>query len=99
MKTFAPKGSDEIDGVRRMFQNFAVVYVPDGLLRQSEASEDCEQTQCITVMCSESLTYYFSPVTDRRISSYSLPAAVEALGSELIGYYPIPAKEDISVVV
>lgn len=99
MKTFAPKGSDEIDGVRRMFQNFAVVYVPDGLLRQSEASEDCEQTQCITVMCSESLTYYFSPVTDRRISSYSLPAAVEALGSELIGYYPIPAEEDISVVV
>ena len=99
MKTFAPKGTDEIDGVRRMFHNFSVVYVPDGLLKQSADSDDCEQTLCTTVMCSESLTYYFSPVTDRRISSYNLPAAVEALGDNLIGYYQIPENEDIAVVI
>lgn len=99
MKTFAPKGSDEIDGVRRMFHNFSVVYVPDGLLKPSADSDNCEQTLCTTVMCSESLTYYFSPVTDRRISSYSLHGAIDALGSELIGYYPIPADEDIAKVI
>ncbi len=99
MKTFAPKGTDEIDGVRRMFHNFSVVYVPEGLLRQSADADAYEQTLCTTVMCAESLTYYFSPVTDRRISSYSLDNAIAALGDELIGYYEIPSEEDINVVI
>ena len=76
-----------------------MVYVPEGLLRQSADADAYEQTLCTTVMCAESLTYYFSPVTDRRISSYSLDNAIAALGDELIGYYEIPSEEDINVVI
>ena len=98
-KDFAPLGKNEIDGITRMFDTFSVVYVPEGLLRQSADADAYEQTLCTTVMCSESLTYYFSPVTDRRISSYNLDNAISALGDELIGYYEIPAEEDINSVI
>ena len=99
MKEFAPKGVDEMDSVTRMFNSFGVVYVPAGILRQSAESEDSEQTLCTSVMCSESLTYYFSPFTDRRISAVSVTDAVAKAGESGLYYIDIPSEQDIKRLI
>lgn len=96
-KTFCPMGSDETDGVRRMFQAFSCVTIPEGFLRRSPESEDSEQTLCTSVMCSESMTYYFSPFTDRRITAIRLQDALSG-HKDPISYIDIPRKEDISFI-
>ena len=98
-KTFSPKGTGEIDGVQRLFNAFSVVTIPDGLLRQSVESEEYEMTLCTSVMSSQSLTYYFSPTSNRRVSSYYLPLALSKLDETRVAYYEIPESEDISIVV
>ena len=95
-KTFAPKGKDEIDGVTRMFHNFAVVDVPDGFLYDPKGHGDSEYTLCTTVMCSESLTYYLSSCQDRRISALSVERALSGLGKETVRHIDIPSRQDIS---
>lgn len=99
MKEYAPKGKDEIDGVTRMFHSFAVVDIPDGLLKESADHDDYEQTLCTSVMCSESGTYYFSPYTDRRISAIRVQKALELLGDDTIAFYEIPYVQDIRYIV
>ena len=99
MKEFAPKGTDEMDSVTRMFNSFGVVYIPDGILRKSADSTDCEQTLCTSVMCSESLTYYFSPYTDRRVSAVSVPAAIDKAGDGNLMYIDIPAEQDVNRLI
>lgn len=98
-KQFAPLGKDEVDGVTRMFHTFAVVDIPDGMLRESAETTDAEQSLCTAVMCSESHTYYFAPATNRRISAYNVDNALKAMGDEKIAYYPIPVEDDISYVI
>ena len=98
-KQFAPLGKNEVDGVTRMFHTFAVVDIPDGMLRESAETTDAEQSLCTAVMCSESHTYYFAPATNRRISAYNVDNALKAMGDETIAYYPIPAEDDISYVI
>ena len=99
MKEFAPKGKDEMDSVTRMFNSFGVVYIPDGILRKSSDSTDCEQTLCTSVMCSESLMYYFSPYTDRRISAIHIPDAIEKAGDGNLMYIDIPAEQDVNRLI
>lgn len=99
MKEFAPKGIDEMDSVTRMFNSFSVVYIPDGILQKSADSTDCEQTLCTSVMCSESLTYYFSPYTDRRVSAVSVPAAIDKAGDGNLMYIDIPAELDVNRLI
>ncbi len=99
-KDFAPLGKNEIDGITRMFDTFSVVYVPDGMLKESADHDAYERTLCTTAMCAESKTYYFSPAENRRISAYNLTNALAAMGEgETIAYYPIPIEEDISYVI
>lgn len=98
-KDFAPLGKNEVDGITRMFDTFSVVYVPDGMLKESADHDEYERTLCTTGMCAESRTYYFSPAENRRISAYSVENALNAMGEEKIAYYPIPIKEDISYVI
>lgn len=99
MKNYAPKGVDEIDGITRMFHSFAVVDIPEGLLKESPYHENYEQTLCTSVMCSESATYYFSPYTDRRITALRVTEALKALDGASIGYYEIPKNQDINYLV
>ena len=98
-KDFAPLGKNEVDGITRMFDTFSVVYVPDGMLKESADHDEYERTLCTTGMCAESRTYYFSPAENRRISAYSVENALNAMGEEKIAYYPIPIEEDISYVI
>ena len=99
-KNFAPLGKNEIDGITRMFDTFSVVYVPDGMLKESADHDEYERTLCTTAMCAESRTYYFSPAENRRISAYNVMNALEAMGEgETIALYPIPIEEDINYVI
>ena len=98
-KEFAPLGQNEVDGITRMFDTFSVVYVPDGMLKESADHDNYEKTQCTAGMCAESRTYYFSPASNRRISAYSVENALTAMNGETIAYYPIPAEEDIDYVI
>ena len=88
MKAFAVQGEDEVDGVSRMFRAFALVEIPEGLVRGEEV--DYEQTLCTSVMCAESGVYYFAPAWNRRIS------AVRPLGSGMeIQYFGLGDGQDI----
>lgn len=69
LKEFAVRGRDELDGVSRMFRAFAPVEIPEGLVRGGPGLEESQQTLCLSAMCGESGTYYFSPASDRRISA------------------------------
>ena len=88
MWAFAVQGEDEVDGVSRMFRAFALVEIPEGLVRGEEV--DYEQTLCTSVMCAESGVYYFAPAWNRRIS------AVRPLGSGMeIQYFGLGDGQDI----
>lgn len=69
MKEFAVRGTDELDGVSRMFRAFAPVDIPEGLAKADPNYEAYEQTLCTNVMCAESGIYYFAPAWNRRISA------------------------------
>ncbi len=98
-KHFAPKGTDELDSVTRMFHNFAVVDIPEGLLRESADSDHYEQSLCITVMCAESGNYYFSPYTDRRINCVNVHNALKSVSGTDVSYIEIPSKQDVNYII
>ena len=99
-KDFAPLGKNELDGITRMFDTFSVVYVPDGMLKESADHDEYERTLCTTAMCAESRTYYFSPAENRRINAYSVINALAAMAEgETIAFYPIPIEEDVNHVI
>ena len=90
MKEFAVQGADELDGVSRMFRAFALVDIPEGLVRGEEV--EYEQTLCTSVMCAESGIYYFAPAWNRRIS------AVRQLGrsgGEELQYFSLGDCQDV----
>ncbi len=92
MKNFAVKGKDEIDGISKMFHNFSAVDIPDGILKADPEKDNYEQTLCISGMCAESLTYYFSTVINRRISALCLCREV---GNRALKFYDLPRQQDI----
>ena len=99
-KEFSPLGSNEVDGVTRMFNIFSVVNVPEGMLKEDADHDEYERTLCTAVMCSESETYYFSPAENRRINAYNVEKALLAMPEgETIAYYPIPTADDILHVI
>jgi len=71
MKHFAVPGENELDGVSRMFRAFALVDIPEGLIKGAPDGDVYEQTLCTSVMCAESGIYYFAPSQNRRISAIS----------------------------
>lgn len=94
MKHYAVKGVDELDGVSRMFHQFSAVNIPEGIVMRPQEEEDpsYDQTLCVSAMCSESGTYYFSTCKSRRISAVRLRGM--ETGPE-IRYFPLPQREDI----
>ncbi|MCI8403222.1 MAG: linear amide C-N hydrolase [Lachnospiraceae bacterium] len=72
MKEFAVRGRKELEGVSRMFRAFALVDIPEGLVRDETEPGAYEQTLCTSVMCAESGVYYFAPAWNRRISAVRL---------------------------
>lgn len=93
LKEFAVKAKSEIDGITKMFHNFAAVDIPEGILKESKDKEHYEQTLCISAMCSESLTYYFAPSTNRRISAIPL-ANIRNLSQ--MQYFDLQVEQDIA---
>ena len=97
MKEFTFKGENEIEGITKMFQNFSSVDIPYGVLGIKKANKiDYQMTLCITGMCSESATYYFSLHTNRRINAINLNNAVD-LNS--IKFIELPYKQDVSYLL
>lgn len=107
-KHYAVKGKDEIDGISRMFHIFSCVDTPEGILMTDNPSDpkapfSYEQTLCISAMCAESGTYYFSTAANRRISAVRLNRKPESLSPERlktsppeIQYFGLPETQDIS---
>lgn len=98
LKHYAIKGRNEIDGVSRMFQQFAAVNIPEGIVMRQEKEDGEEdvsydQTLCISAMCAESGTYYFSTCKSRRISAVRLKGLEE---KQDITYFELPRTEDIA---
>lgn len=92
MKEFAVKGSNELDGVSRMFRAFAPVDIPEGLAKADPDYDVYEQTLCISVMCAESGIYYFAPAQNRRISAVR-PLAQTKISD--IEYYELGDCQDV----
>lgn len=92
IKNFAVKGNNEIDGITKMFKNFSSVDIPEGILKPYPGYEYYEQTLCTSAMCSESLTYYFSTSSNRRISAVCLE---KEKNNPKIKYYGLQEKQDI----
>lgn len=116
-KHYAVKGKDEIDGISRMFHVFSCVDTPEGILMTDNSMDpekpfSYEQTLCISAMCAESGTYYFSTAANRRISAVRLNQACQTAASRHaaanespdarkahtpeIQYFDLPEKQDIS---
>lgn len=93
LKNFAVKGRDEVDGITKMFHNFASVDIPEGILKAHSGHDIYEQTLCISAMCAESRTYYFSTASNRRISAVRLEK--EKINRE-VKYYDLQENQDIS---
>lgn len=93
LKNYAVKGRDEIAGITKMFHNLAAVDVPEGILKAHSGHDIYEQTLCISAMCAESRTYYFSTACNRRISAVRLN---EEKDSKKIIYFDLQEKQDIS---
>ncbi len=89
MKEFAVRGKDELDGVSRMFRTFALVDIPEGLVKDDRERGAYEQTLCICAMCAESGIYYFAPAWNRRIS------AIRPLPSGETQYFDLGDGQDI----
>lgn len=93
LKEFTFKGKNEIDGISKMFQNFSSVEVPMGVIGIKIAGvEEFQSTLCISCMCSESLTYYFSLINNRRINAIDLNKEIN--NSEL-KFIDLPNDQDI----
>lgn len=92
LKNYAVRGRDEVDGITRMFRNFAAVDIPEGILKEHEDYEVYEQTLCISAMCAESLTYYFATSSNRRISAISLE---KEKNNTRIKFFDLQEKQDI----
>lgn len=92
LKEAAVKGKNEEDGVMRMFQLFSSVDTPEGILRSEDQAKGYEMTLCISVMCAESGTYYFSMRENRRICAVRLDGKMEGQG---ICCYELPRRQDV----
>ncbi len=95
MKHYAVQGEDEIDGVTRMFHQFSAVNIPEGIVmypREDQEDPVYSHTLCVSAMCAESGTYYFSTCKSRRISAVKL---LGLEGNPGIRYFDLPQREDI----
>ncbi len=96
MKHYAVKGENEVDGISRMFNQFSAVNIPEGIVmrpEKDEAGDAYDQTLCISAMCAESGTYYFSTCKNRRINAVRL---LGLEGNPDIRYFELPQNEDIA---
>lgn len=92
VKNYAVKGTDEVNGVTRMFNALSTVYIPDGITGVYGESKHFEFTLCMTAMCAESLKYYFSLSTNRRICAVDLS---KELNCTEIKDIKLPYNQDI----
>lgn len=94
-KNFMPEPQNEIDAVTKMFNIFETVDVPEGVIYTPPTKTPYhEKTLSTSVMCSESLKYYFATSQNCRISSVDLQKELHALGNDL-KMFDIPFEQDI----
>ena len=95
-KNFMPTPVDEIDAVNKMFNVFECVDVPEGAIYTppEERSPYHEKTLCTSVMCAESLKYYFSTSTNCRVCCVDLSKELNSTSTSL-KEISIPFEQDI----
>lgn len=92
LKEASVKGKNELDGITRMFHIFSAVDIPEGILRSPSEEKGYEKTLCISAMCAESGTYYFSVAENRRICALRLDGGC---GKGEIKYFELPGVQDV----
>lgn len=92
VKNYAVKGKNEVDGVTRMFNGLSTVYIPDGVTGVHGEQDHFECTLCMSAMCAESLKYYFTLSTNRRVCVVDLS---KELNSTEIKNIKLPYDQDI----
>ncbi len=90
LRNLIRKPKDELAGVCELFHLFDTVTIPFGVHKNKKGQ--AEGTFYSNVMCAESLTYYVSFYTNRRIVSISLEKEKE--GTELKSF-PLQEEQDI----
>lgn len=95
-KNFMPTPVDEMDAVNKMFNVFECVDVPEGAIYTppEERTPYHEKTLCTSVMCAESLKYYFSTSTNCRVCCVDLSKELNNTSTEL-KEISIPFEQDI----
>lgn len=94
-KNYMPEPQDEMDAISKMFNIFETVDVPEGVIYTPPTrSPYHEKTLCTSVMCSESLKYYFATATNCRICCVDLKKELNRLSRNLVNI-DIPFTQDI----
>lgn len=94
-KNFMPVPENEIDAISKMFNIFESVDVPEGVIYTPPTrSPYHEKTLCTSVMCAESLKYYFSTSTNCRVCCVDLNKELDKQLTEL-KLIDIPFEQDI----
>lgn len=91
-KDALPEAKDERDGVTKMMSALGCVTIPQGFAHNGEGA--IEETLYSAVMCCESMTYYLSLYSNRRLTSYNLK--VELDGHE-VKQFTLPLSQDIAM--
>lgn len=96
-KNFMPTPENEIDAVNKMFNIFETVDVPEGVIYTPPEAKSTyyEKTLCTSVMCAESLKFYFATSTNCRICCVDLSKEVNSASSEL-KEIAIPFDQDVA---
>ncbi|MGL4572120.1 MAG: linear amide C-N hydrolase [Clostridium sp.] len=96
-KNYSPLAENEIDAVTKVFHAFAPVDIPAGIktitIDEGQYKGNYyEKTLCMSIVCSESLTYYYTLATNRRIQAIKLDN--EILNKD-IKYFSLQEEQDI----
>lgn len=93
VKANLPEPANEVQAVTYLFGALGSVAMPEGFVRNESGVG--EKTLYTSAMCAESLTYYTSPFSNRRITAYRLSDMVDA--TEL-RTFSLPLEQDIDFV-
>lgn len=88
---------NELDAITKMFNTFETVDVPDGVIYtppEQKSDTYYEKTLCTSIMCAESLKYYFATASNRRVCCVDLTKEKDK-GSTTLLEFVIPFTQDI----
>lgn len=94
-KEYMPIPENEIDAINKMFNVFETVDVPEGVIYTPPEARSPyhEKTQCTSIMCAESLKYYFITSSNNRVCCVDLSKEISTTTD--LKEIAIPFDQDI----